>query len=302
MKTGLLGRVLAAAAALVALAAAAGSPRTCDAPPALSTAEQDTLLRVAALLKTELDGAPPRAALIARSGTDLTRFGARYSHAGVVLPDDGGTGWAVRQLYFDCDEHRPRLFDQGLAGFVLGTDDPRSGYVSIVLLPPDAARALGRAARDRPLALGLLGADYSANAYAFSTRYQNCNQWVAELLAAAWAPLAAGTPALREQAQRWLHANDYRPTAFELRSPLWLDLARFVPWLHRDDHPAEDLAAVRFRVSMPAALEEFVQRTVAGADRVELCHVGRRAVLRHGWQPLADGCRPEPGDAVVELD
>ena len=40
-------------------------------------------------------------------------------------------------------------------------------------------------------ALALLGREYSANAYPFSPRYQNCNQWVAELLATAWRPAGA---------------------------------------------------------------------------------------------------------------
>ncbi len=280
----------------------AGSPRTCDAPPPLSAIQQDRLLRIAALVQELLQDQAAPAALIARSGTDLTRFGARYSHAAVALRDDASGRWSVRQLYFDCDTQQPRLFDQGLAGFVMGTDDPESSYVSILKLPADAAHALRRAALDRPLVLGLLAADYSANAYAFSTRYQNCNQWVAELLAAAWAPLTGPPERLRARAQRWLQDHAYEPTSFELRAAVWMDLARFVPWLHRDDHPAEDLAAARFRVSMPASLEAFVQRRVAGTERVELCHAGDRVVWRRGGRALADGCRAEAGDRLTRLD
>jgi hypothetical protein len=54
--------------------------------------------------------------------------------------------------------------------------------------PRPRPAALQAAALDTPLALQLLGGSYSANAHAFSTRYQNCNQWVAELLAEAWGP------------------------------------------------------------------------------------------------------------------
>jgi hypothetical protein len=53
---------------------------------------------------------------------------------------------------------------------------------------------------------------------------------------------------------------------------------------------------------MPAALEEFVRARDPAATRVELCHVGRRIVLRRGWAPLPEGCVPEDGDEVVELD
>ena len=55
----------------------------------------------------------------------------------------------------------------------------------MLLLPAAEAAQLEQAALDRRRALGLLGASYSANAYAFGLRHQNCNQWLAELLASA---------------------------------------------------------------------------------------------------------------------
>ena len=33
------------------------------------------------------------------------------------------------------------------------------------------------------LAVGLLAANYSANAYAYGLHFENCNQWLVELLA-----------------------------------------------------------------------------------------------------------------------
>ena len=66
-----------------------------------------------------------------------------------------------------------------MAGFVLGARDPNEGYVSIVLVPTEASAALGQHALNDRLALQLLGSTYSANAHAFSVRYQNCNQWLA---------------------------------------------------------------------------------------------------------------------------
>ena len=68
-------------------------------------------------------------------------------------------------------------------------NDPAVGYVSVVLLPAAAAAALERAVLDNGRPCRLLGATYSANAYPFSARYQNCNQWVMEMLAAAWGRL-----------------------------------------------------------------------------------------------------------------
>jgi hypothetical protein len=283
-------------------AAHASSTRFCDDPASLTAEQKDKLFRFGAVIKNELDASGHGLAFIARSGLDLDRFGVRYSHAGLSLKGGLSTPWAVRQLYYACDEKRPRVFDQGISAFLLGLNDPTLGYISIVFVPPEQAVTLERAVLDNRQALQLLGATYSANAYAFSLMYQNCNQWVAEMLAAAWGGLDDSTPDLRPQAQAWLKDQGYQPSVFDLgwRPLMWL--ASFIPWLHDDDHPADDLGEARFRVSMPDSIESFVRATVPGATRVELCHAGPRVVVRRGWKPLPEGCVPEAQDTVILLD
>lgn len=263
--------------------------------------QQDTLLRMGALIKKELDDSGASVAIVSRSGLDLSRFGVRYSHAGVSLKASGNTPWSVRQLYYACDEKRPRVYDQGIAGFLMGTDDPALGYVSIVLLPPEAAEPLERAALDDRLALALLGGTYSVNAYPFSTRYQNCNQWTAELLAAAWSEAALPPDDTRAGAQAWLMAERYAPATFDVSR--WLMLAgRFVSWVHLDDHPAQDIEQARVRISMPSSIEAFLQARMPAARRVEFCHSGRQVVIHRGWEPIGDGCQAGPQDTVLALD
>ena len=278
--------------------AGAASGRFCDRPAVLSATQQDRLLSFAAIAKQELDASAQTLAIVARSGLNLARFGIRYSHAGISLAANPNAPWSVRQLYYACDEGQPRLYDQGLPGFVFGTDDPSLGYLSIVLLPAVEAAALERAALDTPRALALLGGDYSANAYAFSTRYQNCNQWLVELLAATWGASDGG----RDGAQRWLEAQGYAPQPVAVNSRLLMFAAGFVPWLRSDDHPSEDLQAMRFRTSLPASIEAFVRKRLPGAERIELCHDDKRIVIRRGWTPIADGCVPTEGDRVIALD
>ncbi|MDG0831604.1 DUF2145 domain-containing protein [Pelomonas saccharophila] len=277
----------AAALALAAGGAQAGSPpRGCDRSHDITAAQQDRLLRFAAAIREVLAGSGAQAALISRSGTDLSRFGLRYSHAGITLPDGLGSPWAVRQLYYACAEGAPRLFDQGLAGFVSGSDDADVGFVSLLLLPPEAAAPLAAATLDRGLALGLLNARYSANAYPFSPMFQNCNQWVAELIAAA----TAGSTT-REDAQAWLRREGYAPEPVHA-SP-WLMLAgRFVPWLHFGDHPAEQLDAGAVQTSLPASLEAFAMQRWPAARRIEFCHGPQGVLSRDDGEPLPAGCVP----------
>jgi hypothetical protein len=273
----------------------------CDLAPQANATEQDRLLRFADAIGRELRGSGASVALVARSGLALERFGHRYSHAGVAMAGEPGRPWAVRQLYYACDEARPRLFDQGLPGFVFGTHDAALGYVSIVLLPPEAARTLQAAAADRALALRLVAGRYSANAYPYSLRYQNCNQWLIELMAAAWGSLADGAD-LRQRAQAWLADARYEPGLVDLRWPWWWLAAAFVPWLNFDDQPEHEQAALRVRTSLPASIEAFTRARWPEARRIELCHDGQHIVLRRGWTPLAAGCVAGPDDEVTRID
>jgi len=331
-----LAAALGLAAACACLDARAGLPVLCERGQEISAFEQDRVLRFAGAVKDQLDRSGATVALVARSGLDLSRFKLLYSHAGIALADNPAGRWAVRQLYYACDESRPRLFDQGMAGFVLGADAPARGHVALLFPPSADAAPLQRAALDDRLALSLLGARYSANAYAFGTRYQNCNQWVAELLAGAWGGVgrhrdgdadddggsgadgaaaagADGTAApasrvdararmgARTRAQAWLRAQGYAARPVEVPSHWLMFAGQFVPLVHLDDHPLDDIYALALHTSVPAALEAFVRAHAPGTRRVELCHDTRRIVVRHGWEPLDAQCTPQAGDEVIDL-
>lgn len=297
------------------------SQRYCDEGAPRSAAQQDRLLRMAALVRRELDAAAVDVALVSRNGTNLHRLGLRYSHAGLSLRDNGLGPWSVRQLYYACDERRPRLYDQGLAGFLSGTDNPDRVFLSVVMLPRDDGLTLARTALDGTQAQRLVNATYSANAYAFSVRYQNCNQWVAELMATAWGGASSVAPAMvanpstadgpapttdtsmaRAKAQAWLAAQGYVPEAVNVGSHWLMAAAPFIGMIHTDDHPQDDLQQLRMRTSLPTSLEAFVRTRMPDAERVELCHDTRRIVLRRGWKPLDDACTPQAGDEVMALD
>jgi len=276
----------------------AGMGGFCASTNEPSAAVQDRLMQVAAVVRQELEASGQQAAIVARSGMALQRLGQRYSHAGVSLRANPSTPWSVRQLYFACDEQRPRVFDQGLSGFVMGLHDAEVGFVSVLLLPPEADAHLAQTALNDTLALQLLGSTYSANAHAFALTFQNCNQWVAELLATAWGNLPGGSDA-RAEAQAWLHQQAYEATRLNVGWLLWLTPVS--PWVHTRDHPPADLAEGHLRVSMPEGLERFSRQQHPRTQRMEVCHTTQHVVVRRGWQPLPDDCQPAEGDRVVPL-
>jgi hypothetical protein len=295
-RTGLARHLIAACLALGAAGAAqAGGMMFCDRPVKVTATQQDHALRFSAVVKEELERSGATAAVVSRAGLDLARFGLRYSHSGIALKSNPNSPWSVRQLYYACDEARPRIFDQGMAGFVLGAEEPEQGHLSLVLLPQAQGAALQATALDAQAPLALLAGEYSANAYAYSTRYQNCNQWLVELLASAW-----GAAAKRDDAQAWLRERGYEAEPVNVGRALIL-AAHFVPLVHVSDHPDDDLRALTMRVSMPSSIEQFLRREAPLAQRIEFCYNARHIVIRRGWETMGPGCEPKTGDDVLSF-
>ncbi|MGD7513531.1 DUF2145 domain-containing protein, partial [Ralstonia pseudosolanacearum] len=101
-----------AARAATGLSAWSAASQFCDRAQPFTAGQQDRLLRFAAVVREEVAATEAGAVLISRSGLDLSRFRLRYSHAAIAWRSDAGA-WSARQLYYACDEGRPRLYDQG---------------------------------------------------------------------------------------------------------------------------------------------------------------------------------------------
>ena len=80
---------------------------------------------------------------------------------------------------------------------------------------------------------------------------------------------------------------------------MWL--APHLRWLHSDDHPAADLEAAQFRVTMPQSIEAFVHQRHPQATRIEICYTPTQVVVHQGWEPIAAGCKAAGDDRVISL-
>jgi len=281
-------------------ALAANSFVYCSRPAILSAVQKDHLLVLSSTIKDLLESSGSDVAIVSRSGIDLDRFNIRYSHTGISLKHSQNTPWSIRQLYYACDEGRSRIFDQGLSGFLLDQDGNKPNFISLVFVKKPAAASLEQATLNNRTAVSLLGTQYSANAYAFSTLYQNCNQWVIELLAAAWgAPMP--DPPSRVASQTWLKQQHYQPTDIDVKHRFMVWISHLVPLVHNNDHPAENLEKDIYQVSMPASVENFVRATTPGAERIEVCLNQKQIVIHRGWDLIADNCVPGAEDKVVPV-
>lgn len=190
-------------------------------------------------LRRSLDGMQPRAdvVLLARGGQDLSRFGLVYSHLAFALRDDQGQ-WRVVHELNRCRTGRSDLYREGLANFI-GESVLRA---DVLMLVPTAdlqmrLKEVLSAAAGGP-AQSLHEPRYSLVAYPFSTEYQNSNQWVLEVLAAAAMP---GPPSTnRKQAQAWLRTAGYQPASLRIKLQERL-AARFgIDNATTTDHPASE--------------------------------------------------------------
>jgi hypothetical protein len=253
------GVVSAAAASMIALLAAAPAQagRSCEEHPVTQTALSDALATGQAL-QAALDVAGSDVAVIARQGQDLSKYGLKYSHAGLAFRSAPGQPWRVYELLNECGSADSALWVDGLANFFL--DNPFTLDALVIVPPPKIAGKLGEVLRDPAALHGFHGSRYSMVAYPFSTKYQNSNQWVLEVLASAEA--SDFRIRTREQAQSWLKMAGYTPTEMRIGPMTRLGGRVFKAHIAFDDHPN----ALRFADRINAVTVESLLAFLRGRE------------------------------------
>ncbi|HTO55564.1 MAG TPA: DUF2145 domain-containing protein [Myxococcota bacterium] len=223
---------------------------------------------MATKLERALDANASRLALVARVGSDLSKLRfenderPRYTHVGIALRESDG--WRVHQVLNTAEGREGHLYRQTLLDFF--RDDPFEYRVSLLApsteLQERMAQLLvsGTAAR-------LHSPRYSRVAFPFSTRYQNSNQWVLEVVGAAQAQVSH-----RRVVQCYLAARGLRPSVLrtvglvgQSIGALWSANTRF------DDHPVRDRMRGRLVFMLESSLREYVTRTDPSTKHLELC-------------------------------
>jgi hypothetical protein len=249
------GRVLRAALLALAIVgtvpAHAGS--ACEEHP-LTVTSLDRALDTGQRLQTALDATGSDVALIAREGQDLSKYQLKYSHAGLAWRAGPGQPWRVYELLNDCGTAESSLWVDGLANFFL--DDPFTLDALVMVPPPALADRLVQALRDTAGLQRLHGKRYNMVAYPFSSKYQNSNQWVLEVLA--YASASPGQVRTRDEAQDWLKAVGYQPTEMRVGTLERLGGRMFKANVAFDDHPGTLRYAGRINVVTVDSMQAFL--------------------------------------------
>lgn len=234
----------------VALDAQAG--QACDEKP-LSPGEVIRSMNLAQRSVQALDASGARVALVSRAGQDLSRYGVRYSHMGIVVRDHPRGRWTVVHELNDCGTASSGLYVEGMGNFFL-TDLYR--FEAQLIIPGGALQERLAALFATRTPLRLHEPRYNMLAYVYATQYQNSNQWVLENIAAAAAP--PGELATRVEAQAWLKALRYQPPTLQIPATVRLGARLFRANVAFDDHPFDRRMAGQIDTVTTEAVRQLV--------------------------------------------
>ena len=249
----------------VALSAAVWLPQTalagqdCPEKPA-EHKSLDRIQKLASRVRDKLEESGASIAYIARAGIDLRDFGLTYSHVGLAWRDHPKGRWFTFHLMNPCKTSESELVDHSLEDFYkveLFT------YDALVAVPSQSAQLKLLKTFFSPLAATLHHPVYNMVSYPYSTLYQNSNQWVLEVSAAALGP--ENLIQNRYQAQAWLRQNGYEPSRAYISKMRRMGGLVFSPHIHFDDHTAEEERTNTYLVVTVESIIEMLKRTDPGA-------------------------------------
>lgn len=234
--------------------------QTCEEKP--STIETfRSGMKLAQNTLAALEATDAQVALISRVGQDLSRQGLRYSHMAYVWRDHPKGRWLVVHELNDCGTAQSALYDEGLANFFFDV----FAHEASILIPSLQSQAKIVAMLASPVARSLHSPRYNMLAYAFSTRYQNSNQWVLETYAASASEFAIAD---RAKAQQWLRLAGYAPITVHVPTPQRLGARLFRANVEFDDHPFARRAAGQIDTVTVESVMRFIKRIDPGAREV----------------------------------
>lgn len=210
-------------------------------------------LEMAELTRQALLKAGASNAIIARVGQDLSQYGLRYSHLGMVYQTKPGQFSVLHELN-ECGSDQSGLYREGLGNFFL---DDVYAFEVLILIPPATAQAKIQQLLLSEKALQAHHASYNMLAYPFDLTYQNSNQWGLELLSHA---LSATELPNRKAVQQWLQQKNYQPGVIEVGPLSRIGASVFRANVSFTEHPLKQRLSGAYQVVTVESVDSFLQQ------------------------------------------
>jgi len=210
-------------------------------------------LEMAEQTRQALQKAGASNAIIARVGQDLSEYGLRYSHLGLVYQTQPGQFSVLHELN-ECGSDQSGLYREGLGNFFL---DDVFAFEVLILIPPATAQAKIQQLLLSEKALQAHHASYNMLAYPFDLTYQNSNQWGLELLSHALSPTALPN---RKAVQQWLQQKNYQPGVIEVGPLSRIGASVFRANVSFTEHPLKQRLSGAYQVVTVESVDSFLQQ------------------------------------------
>lgn len=227
-------------------------------------------------VQAQLNRLNPKVALIARVGSNLKPYGQYYSHIGFVVKNYPGQKgkWTVVHLLNQCDLPQSSIYKQGLMNFFM---DDLYNLDYQITIPTEATQEKLYQTLRSPQIQSLHKRDYSMIAYPFSTKYQNSNQWVLELIATSINPQSAvnsqstinsqsakninsQSSNSRSAAQAYLAKTHYQPSLIPINGISKFNASLFSSHVKFDDHPLEEQRRNKFATVTVTSVVDYLRK------------------------------------------
>jgi len=249
---------------LVGTAAPAG--QNCDTTPA-EPWRTTRGLTMAEQLNTALNGRGDQVAVIARVGSDVSKYGLRYTHAALAYRTAPDAPWILLHKLNTCGTDQGRLYRQGLGNFFL--DTPYEYRAMVVWLKPEIASKVLAAVVSESRIRAVDEPRYSLLAYPYGTATQNSNGWLIEFLAAATAPQPIHS---RGDAQRRLRNTHFDPDVIHVGTGERLGASFAKANVSFLDHPLRHRLAGDYETVTVESLVRWLDRQNWIAAQTEISH------------------------------
>ena len=249
--------LLVLGAALIAWAGSVHAGRSCENKPLTAETMKKSLnlaLNTAKTLEAEYKKNGTQVVLLAREGQDLSKYDLKYSHYGWAYRTPEGP-WRVAHQLNECGTAGGHVYRQGLGEFFL---DDMWSYTAGIQVPTQAVQKALLSFLSKPTVLSMQSEPYSMVSYAWGQKYQQSNQWATETLAAAMSP---DTVQSRAQAQSWLQAQGYEPSALIIRAFSRLGGRVTAANIAFDDHPNDKRYASRIETVTVDSVTQWLERS-----------------------------------------
>lgn len=235
-------------AAAVALPAQAG--QGCEKKP-VTPAAMSQAMHLAQQVQAALELRKAQVAILGRVGSDVSKYGLRYTHAGIAYRTSD-QGWTILHKLNHCGEDRSALYRDGLMNFFL--DNPHE-YRALVLFPEERLQQRLLLAATGDTGLSVHQPLYSILAYPFALDYQNSNSWLLEFLAVA----GSEVPVIgRAAAQAQLQLSGYRPDRIPVAATERLGATLFKANVAFTDHPLGERLSGRYSVVTVESIARYL--------------------------------------------